>query len=321
MIMFFGIDGTGDANHEKYKNDMVGSCINQLANNEVVPFDKTFYHRGPSLPGTETRSYAKLVESWILEEWSTGKVKAIFLGGYSRGAAAVIEIAYWLKAKDIPVECLILFDAVDRSLPGPGGGVGGIIKNRAISSNVKQVIHPMRNQATTFSRLTFGRCGSTQENPLMPHAREYFHTTHAGAGGVPWTSIDLPIPVIDVSNPLGTIWGPGEPLPTKLNPQQDAAGAAIVRAWTFPKVMKAFFDCKKSIDKPVSPGIPGNVGTPKTPATNERIHIVRSGDWLSKLAITYYNDMNRWPEIYQRNIETIGPNPDLIKVGQRLIIP
>lgn len=60
---------------------------------------------------------------------------------------------------------------------------------------------------------------------------------------------------------------------------------------------------------------------PKRPGYVPRIHIVKPGDWLSKIAITYYGDMNKWKVIYDRNIQTIGPNPDLIKPGQRLVIP
>lgn len=64
---------------------------------------------------------------------------------------------------------------------------------------------------------------------------------------------------------------------------------------------------------PVNPGQPGN----------QRIHTVEPGDWLSKIAIRYYGDMNKWTVIYEypENRRTIGPNPDLIKIGQRLVIP
>ena len=51
--------------------------------------------------------------------------------------------------------------------------------------------------------------------------------------------------------------------------------------------------------------------------------MVQAGDWLSKIAITYYGDMNKWKIIYEvpENKQKIGPNPDLIQPGQRLIIP
>jgi hypothetical protein len=60
---------------------------------------------------------------------------------------------------------------------------------------------------------------------------------------------------------------------------------------------------------------------PKKPSYVPRIHIVKPGDWLSKIAITYYGDMNKWPVIYKANREQIGPDYNLITPGQRLIIP
>ena len=59
------------------------------------------------------------------------------------------------------------------------------------------------------------------------------------------------------------------------------------------------------------------------PGYGQRIHIVQPGDWLSKIAITYYGDMNKWDVIYNHpeNRRTIGPDYNLIKPGQRLIIP
>lgn len=60
-----------------------------------------------------------------------------------------------------------------------------------------------------------------------------------------------------------------------------------------------------------------------SPGNGQRIHIVQPGDWLSKIAITYYGDMNKWTIIYDhpRNRQTIGPNPDIIMPGQKLVIP
>lgn len=48
------------------------------------------------------------------------------------------------------------------------------------------------------------------------------------------------------------------------------------------------------------------------------LYIVKPGDTLSKLAIQFYGDMNRWRELAAVNgIE----NPNLIRVGQQLNIP
>jgi len=52
-----------------------------------------------------------------------------------------------------------------------------------------------------------------------------------------------------------------------------------------------------------------------------RWHTVQPGDWLSKIARTYYRDMTKWPAIYEANRKTIGNDPNLIRPQQRLFIP
>jgi LysM repeat protein len=52
-----------------------------------------------------------------------------------------------------------------------------------------------------------------------------------------------------------------------------------------------------------------------------RVHVVQTGDWLSKLAQKYYGDMYKWPVIYEANRKVIGTNPNLIRPGQKLQIP
>jgi len=45
-------------------------------------------------------------------------------------------------------------------------------------------------------------------------------------------------------------------------------------------------------------------------------YVVLTGDSLSKIARSFYGDAGRWTEIYDINIEVIGPNPNLIFPGQ-----
>ncbi|HTH37460.1 MAG TPA: LysM peptidoglycan-binding domain-containing protein [Pyrinomonadaceae bacterium] len=73
--------------------------------------------------------------------------------------------------------------------------------------------------------------------------------------------------------------------------------------------------------KPYLPPTGGYPPAPDRPGYIPRIHVVKQGDWLSKIAITYYGDMNKWDVIYKRNIDTIGKDPNLIIPGQRLVIP
>lgn len=51
--------------------------------------------------------------------------------------------------------------------------------------------------------------------------------------------------------------------------------------------------------------------------TNETYYIVKKGDNLSKIARKYHTT---WQELYEKNMKTIGDNPNLIRIGQKLII-
>jgi LysM repeat protein len=52
-----------------------------------------------------------------------------------------------------------------------------------------------------------------------------------------------------------------------------------------------------------------------------RAHIVVQGESLSKIARQCYGDMMLWPLIYDANRSTIGVNPNVIRIGQKLAIP
>jgi len=52
----------------------------------------------------------------------------------------------------------------------------------------------------------------------------------------------------------------------------------------------------------------------------QRFYIVRRGDTLSKISVTYYGSANQWRKIFEANRETIA-NPDKLTPGLKLIIP
>jgi nucleoid-associated protein YgaU len=52
----------------------------------------------------------------------------------------------------------------------------------------------------------------------------------------------------------------------------------------------------------------------------QRFYIVRKGDTLSKISLTYYGSSGKWRKIFDANKETIK-NPDRLSPGQKLIIP
>jgi nucleoid-associated protein YgaU len=58
----------------------------------------------------------------------------------------------------------------------------------------------------------------------------------------------------------------------------------------------------------------------KEPSVQNEIYTVKQGDSLSKIAKRFYGKANLWNKIYEANKDQIK-NPDLIQVGQKLVIP
>ena len=50
-------------------------------------------------------------------------------------------------------------------------------------------------------------------------------------------------------------------------------------------------------------------------------YTVQEGDTLSVIAKKFYGDEAEYQKIYDANKDLIGPDPDMIKVGQELTIP
>ena len=50
------------------------------------------------------------------------------------------------------------------------------------------------------------------------------------------------------------------------------------------------------------------------------IHKVEKGETLSKISKKYYGDANKYQEIFKANTDKLK-NPDLIQIGQELVIP
>jgi nucleoid-associated protein YgaU len=55
-------------------------------------------------------------------------------------------------------------------------------------------------------------------------------------------------------------------------------------------------------------------------STATKIHEVKSGDTLSKIAKQEYGDANKWPKIFEANKDVLK-DPDVIHPGQVLTIP
>jgi hypothetical protein len=175
--MLICVDGTGPHNDGEYYKNMHNSFISMLYRHSTE--HPNYYFRGPNWAGLHSVSCAEIA-SIIRFQFASGN-NSIFLAGYSRGGAMMIETAHILKGYKLTVEAMFLFDAVDRSPL--------LSKTTLIPSNVNHAYHALR-ETDTRSRTSFGNCGTKAEKSgvLIP---EYFPTTHAGMGGVPWVTNGL----------------------------------------------------------------------------------------------------------------------------------
>lgn len=86
------------------------------------------------------------------------------------------------------------------------------------------------------------------------------------------------------------------------------------RTWRKPKIhAKAGADSSKN-EGGTKTSRPDTKKTPKT-------YTVKSGDSLSKIAKLELGDSSKWQAIYNLNKAIIGPNANLIKPGQKLVLP
>jgi nucleoid-associated protein YgaU len=78
--------------------------------------------------------------------------------------------------------------------------------------------------------------------------------------------------------------------------------------------------------KPVATEEKARLVAKQVPASSEsslgsgQQYTVKAGDTLSRLAMQFYNSMNKWEKIYEANKEHVK-NPNYIFIGQKLIIP
>lgn len=311
------VDGTGVWNDKAYDRIFENSHINTLYKGwQAGPKQ---YERGPVTLDNKvdrwTRLQAYRIYEFVTAHWRNAGKKAIFLAGYSRGGAAMLEVAKWLKADNIPVECLLLLDPVDRT-----GQVGLPWRNTAIVDTVRHAIFAQRDPASK-SRESFSNCGTTLENKMKTKLdyQMFSNGTHGAIGGVPW------------SEPKGGGFiDEGFPdFLTNVTVAQDEDCARRVGNWALDLVFESVYACKERLAKEgettPNPGfqvpdfqIPPSEGGR---GSSKRIHIVVAGDWLSKIAQKYYGDPMKYPIIHKANLDVIGPDPNIIKPGQRLVIP
>lgn len=321
-LIFGGVDGTSVENDTNYAEVFRDSNVHRTFLN--WNYGPKEYRRGPNVlddrPDISTLESARAIRDFVVRHWgpySRAPVygKAVFLAGYSRGGAAVIETCKWLKDRDIPVECLILFDPVDRTV-----GVGGMFDNTPIADNVRNVIHIVRSPAAK-SRESFKNCGTKREDWSKTKGAPpvAFLGTHAAMGGTLWPDPG-PGQVIDEGFPW-LIDGP-----TAITGDMDRVAFAQVRNYFQAELRTILNNCLARMDRE-GRDVPDFQVTPVSggslPPTGQvkRYYVVKPGDWLSKIAQQYYGDPMKYDVIHKANLGVIGRDPNLIKPNQRLEIP
>ncbi len=224
MKIFAGVDGTGTGDQKKYAKEFKNSFVNTMGRTWTWP-PLTFYERGPENLGTATKEIANRAAAWVIHMraiWRSVYPKGIgvFMAGYSRGGVAVIDAAWTLKDSKIDVDCLLLFDAVDRTDTIPE-------HRTTIPPNVKFCYHARRDPHAN-SRPEFGNCGMKFVKPTV-YKEKLFFCTHGGLGGVPWSKASKTGAIVEdyeVTNPIT-----GRSDTTNVTLQLEKAGSKATGIW------------------------------------------------------------------------------------------
>jgi hypothetical protein len=165
ITMLVGIDGTGSWSDSEYAEDNRNSLIAQLVRDM-----RGKYFRGPTTDGVSCHHIGVQVAHFITCNLKSS-AGPVILAGHSRGGAICVIAARLLRADNVPIECMLLLDAVDRSWSNAA----------VIPSNVKYAYHAIRKDEIG-SRPGFGHCGTSIESPGVL-VKCSFNATHAAVGG------------------------------------------------------------------------------------------------------------------------------------------
>lgn len=238
------VDGSGPGDKKEYARTMARSFVKEIVDSSPEPGAKKCYLQGPNALSMKVEfgwmvrvTYSQVsvlasdVVAFVRANWHPGE--RVFLAGYSRGGAAVIEAARRLKSQlpKLRIDAMFLFDAVERDLATFAG---------TIPSNVAHAYHAV-NDRSTLSRWyfynlgVFRDCGSRIEPPGQLETAT-FYATHAGMGGLPWTG-DHPMRPDPGFGPHGPI-GPGPVYVPTITREQDETGSRAVRQWMWTRLNK-----------------------------------------------------------------------------------
>jgi len=247
--MIICVDGTGPSDDAVYRRNFAHSFVNRIYNRSTQA--NHYYFRGPgdaytdgiigtfggrhhvapqfifqrilSIQSQIDNEYSHVLGGFSsLDNGEPGSFipeeQKIYLTGYSRGGAIVIEVAKLLQSRGLSVEAMFLFDAVKRSL---GDGMGN---TDVIPGNVRNCYHALRNIQQSGSRESFSHTGYLRDSRVAGPPNHYFFTTHGGMGGTPWGSsgVGSGLPYIDEGGSDGL---------THVTSMQERIGMLEVERW------------------------------------------------------------------------------------------
>lgn len=317
-VLLASVDGTGTGNNADYARIYEDSFCHRLWKN--WDGSTRWYLRGPTTDGMDTAQRGELAANWVAA--NRKNAKGVVLAGHSRGGAAVIHAAYILQRANINVDYMFLFDSVNMQV---------LIHTHRIPANVKYVFHAVR-EPYTRSRPLWGNCGRfCADKSVTTYMEQFFFATHSGVGGLPWQVYFKKIEGQDRPDDelIKESW---EPLATRVTMKEDRLESARVESWIFGSVRNAVQNLEgapaeteqPNVGQPVGGGggsLPGKGGSGGGGGGTGSVYTVVSGDSLSAITGRLWGDVLLWPLLYDANKTTIGSNPNLIKVGQKLTVP
>ena len=214
MTILLGVDGTGAIADGEYRRDMRNSFVSYILRESPVPRSRKHYRRGPGFDGLDMAWIVNATYQFVHLNLAARPRSPVLLTGYSRGGAAVIGVAQRLQRDRVNVAGMILFDAVDRA-------VG--VDTAEIPNNVQTVFHVRRSWGS-FSRHSFGNCGTRHRRPTV-YTEHEFNGTHGAMGGVHWRG-GRPNEYVNEGFPEAT--------PTLITYAQDLQAARSVWRWVEP---------------------------------------------------------------------------------------
>jgi pimeloyl-ACP methyl ester carboxylesterase len=189
MIMIV-VDGTGPMFNATYDQAMKNSFCSQIAR---ALGSQASYYRGP-----HSFTVATVLRVWGgVANVIASRETRIFLAGYSRGGAAVTEVAHYLRDMALDVEAMFLFDPVKRE--------GGLPNAGTIPRNVKNCYKILRTLSGSkgivdsvlkwdsqvwdvdpYQRRWMGNTANILESSMTHLEQAVVNGSHGAAGGAPW---------------------------------------------------------------------------------------------------------------------------------------